>query len=526
MNGYSQAISVLSSRLSGRQIETSQTQPTEVSLLAVWLLPNFLTAVLVVTLLQVLFLSAGSPRLFHDSDTGWHVRNGESIVANASVPSKDDFSYTRAGEAWFSWEWLSDVALGTLHRLAGLPAIALTAAVVIAFTAVGSAQLALSLGGNLFLTAGATVVLLGVTSMHWLARPHLFSWILALVFLSVAEHERRQPTRTLYALPVVSILWTNMHGSFLLGPTILFVYALGEWVTQRNEEGNLFTSRYRFALTGLLSLLGTFINPYGWRLHQHIFSYLRNTYLMDHIQEFRSFDFHSSGALYVELFFATAVAGMIALARQRAYGPALLSLGMLHASLYSARHLPTAAVLLLPLSVAALTREAKRLPRLQGFIEYSDRLRAIDRQIYGVIPIALVLVFTLFGLNAHATAGHVGFDSGPFPVQAADFLETNDPERNGYVFATDQWGGYLIYRFAGRMKVFVDGRSDFYGQNLLEKYAQVTELKPGWESILKQYKVRFVLVPAGHALASALQLSSQWKQVYEDAVAVVYERRG
>src|SRR5262249_36573067 len=144
----------------------------------------------------------------------------------------------------------------------------------------------------------------------------------------------------------------------------------------------------RFALTALLCLAATFINPYGWRLHRHILTYLQNANLMDHIQEFRSFDFHSSGSLYVELFLAGAVVGTISLIRQRAYGPALLSLAMLHASLYSARHLPIAAVLLLPLCVAALTREAKSWPGLKRFMEYSERLRAIDRRIYGVTPIA------------------------------------------------------------------------------------------------------------------------------------------
>ena len=91
-------------------------------------------------------------------------------------------------------------------------------------------------------------------------------------------------------------------------------------------------------------------------MHAHILDYLRNTYLMDHISELRSFSFHAPGALYVELFLLAAVAGGFAMWRQRAYGPALLALALLHMSLYSARHLPTAAVVLLPLGVVALTR--------------------------------------------------------------------------------------------------------------------------------------------------------------------------
>jgi hypothetical protein len=526
MDGYAQAIYAVDPP------RRSKADIAEVTSLAVWLLPNFLTVVFAVTLLQVLFLSAGSPRLFHDSDTGWHVRNGEGILSGASVPRTDTFSYTRAGEPWFSWEWLSDAAFGASHRIAGLSGVALIAAAAIALTAYGTAHLTLSLGGNLFFTAAGTVLLLGVTSMHWLARPHVFSWVLALAFLSVAEHERCKSTRAIWALPAVAALWANMHPSFLLGPAILFIYAFGEWIARRNAG--------RFLAASLFSLLGTFINPYGWRLHEHVFAYLQSDYLMDHIEEFRSFSFHSVGALYVELFLAVAVLGTVALIRQRAFGPALLSLGMLHMSLYSARHLPTAAVLLLPLSIAALTREARARsasatarsrnswPGLKRFLVYSDRLRAIDQRIYGIVPIALVLVLTLFGVNALANHGRVRFDAGTFPVHAADFLEKKRFEHHeaGRVFATDQWGGYLIYRFGGRLKVFIDGRSDFYGQNLLETYAQVTAIKPGWDRVLKQYDVQFVLVPPESPLASVLQLRADWKRVYSDSVSALYERAG
>jgi hypothetical protein len=279
-------------------------------------------------------------------------------------------------------------------------------------------------------------------------------------------------------------------------------------------------------MASLASLLATFINPYGWRLHEHVLAYLQNDYLMDHIEEFRSFSFHSAGALYVEMFLVVAVLGAVALIRQRAFGPVLLSLGMLHMSLYSARHLPTAAVLLLPLSIAALTREAESWPGLKRFFKYSERLRAIDRRIYGIVPSAIVLVLALFGVNALAKAGRAAFDSGTFPVRAADYLEEKGlggPER---VFATDQWGGYLIYRFGGRLKVFIDGRSDFYGRNLLETYAQVIASKPGWDGVLNQYDIRFVLVPPDSPLAAVLRLKTDWKSVYSDRVSVLYERAG
>src|SRR3989442_13058779 len=129
MNGYSQVIHALGSP------PRFKDERAGINSLAVWLLPNLVGIVFAVTLFQVLFLSAGSPRLFHDSDTGWHVRNGEVILNSASVPRADRFSYTRNDQPWFAWEWLSDVMFGAVHRVAGRPGVALISALAIAVTA-------------------------------------------------------------------------------------------------------------------------------------------------------------------------------------------------------------------------------------------------------------------------------------------------------------------------------------------------------------------------------------------------------
>ena len=100
MNGYPQVIHPLD------PLPRFKDERAEINSLAVWLLPNLVGIVFTVTLLQVLFLSAGVPRLFHDSDTGWHVRNGEAILSTGAVPRGDRFSYTRDGSPWFAWEWL------------------------------------------------------------------------------------------------------------------------------------------------------------------------------------------------------------------------------------------------------------------------------------------------------------------------------------------------------------------------------------------------------------------------------------
>src|SRR6187399_2377454 len=103
------------------------------------LLPGFCTVVFAVALLNVLFFSQGAQGLLRDSDTGWHVLNGETILSTATLPRFDSFSYTRGDEPWFSWEWMSDVVFGVAHRISGLSGVALVAGFAIALTAWGAA---------------------------------------------------------------------------------------------------------------------------------------------------------------------------------------------------------------------------------------------------------------------------------------------------------------------------------------------------------------------------------------------------
>src|SRR5262245_31777746 len=149
MSGYPQAIRVLDSP------PRSHPGTAEVPLLVSALLPGFCAVVFAVALLHVLFLSEGAQGLFRDSDTGWHVLNGQAVLDTLTAPRVDNFSYTHNGRPWYAWEWFSDAVIGSAYRFAGLPGVAFLAAAAIALTAWGAARLTLSLGGNLFFTAAA-----------------------------------------------------------------------------------------------------------------------------------------------------------------------------------------------------------------------------------------------------------------------------------------------------------------------------------------------------------------------------------
>jgi len=116
------------------------------------------------------------------------------------------------------------------------------------------------------------------------------------------------------------------------------------------------------------------------------------------------------------------------------------------------------------------------------------------------------------------------FDAKRFPVQAAEVLvqkQVHEP-----VFSPDLWGGYLIYRLYPQLKVVVDDRHDLYGEEFLKDYLKTIRVEAGWDKLLNENHVNWILIPVGSSLSSILQEKPQWKIVHEDEVAILFYRAG
>jgi hypothetical protein len=115
------------------------------------------------------------------------------------------------------------------------------------------------------------------------------------------------------------------------------------------------------------------------------------------------------------------------------------------------------------------------------------------------------------------------FPSEGFPVtmihRHADLLES------GRVLTSDQWGDYLIYALYPQVKVFIDGRSDFYGEMLGQHYLHMLQGQYDWEDNLKRYGFNVALVPVEWPLASLLKRSANWKIVQDDHQCILFVRK-
>src|SRR5580658_9629080 len=163
-----------------------------------------------------IFVATGWKSLLGDGDTGWHIRTGQYILAHHAVPTQDLFSFSRAGAPWFAWEWLSDVLYAALFQVGGLKAIVLVSGLMIGLFATIVLRYTLWRGANPLLAVCTTMLATGAASMHFLARPHLFTLLLVPACFWVLEADRREKTRWLWALIPITALWTNLHGGFVI----------------------------------------------------------------------------------------------------------------------------------------------------------------------------------------------------------------------------------------------------------------------------------------------------------------------
>ena len=159
----------------------------------------------------------GVKTLLSDCDTGWHIRTGKWILAHGWVPTRDLFSFSRPGEPWFAWEWLSDVLFAKLNSAGGLQAVVLFSILLVSVTFM-LLYLVARRKANALVSIAVTMLAAAASSIHWLARPHLFTLLFLVLFYAALERVREGRTRLggvpyLAILPVATILWTNLLGS-------------------------------------------------------------------------------------------------------------------------------------------------------------------------------------------------------------------------------------------------------------------------------------------------------------------------
>ncbi len=454
-----------------------------------------------------------------DPDVWWHLRTGQLMVHNDSIFHTDPYSFTRFGQPWINHEWLSEVLLFGIYRLAGFGGL------IVAFAAVIAATLFLVFlrsPGRPYLAAIMTLWGALASSPTWGVRPQMLSLLLGSIFLVLLEASEQRPNILWWTAPLM-LLWANLHAGYPIGLALIALFFVGEGL-----EAATCPQPWQKSLPRLKRLAAAFVlctalvavNPNGIRLYWYPFQTLGSEAMHRFIHEWFSPDFHDPTYVPLLLMLLALIAGLALSPRRPRLRNLLLVLATIPAALRSMRHVPILVLVIVPV----LTEMALAWLQQRGVLRWSSKAHlglAARTLVFNLIVLLTFIVFTV--VRIREVVGHQAeTEAQHFPTAAAAFLQREHPPSpmmNHY-----NWGGYFIWKLYPQYRVFLDGRADVYGDALMTEFASCYYLKDDWRKSLEAWGIRTVVLPPDAPLITALRTSPKWRQIYGDSEAVILTR--
>lgn len=486
---------------------------------------------LVFVLLLILFM--GAARNVFDPDFWWHLKTGQYILETRSIPHTDIFSTVYFGREWVTHEWLSEAIIYAVYISLGIAGLVVTFALVVVAALwlayrrcservghPGVAGFALILGA---LAAGST----------WGARPQMFSFLFASIFISVlAAYSERKPVgqRIFWLVPLI-ILWVNMHAGFALGLVLIaltiMAIMLDHWLVEGDERAARLWPRVRpLCYLLILCTLAVSLNPSGARIYLYPFETLTSQAMMKYIQEWFSPDFHKLMFLPLAVLLLATFAAL-ALSKKRVRpGELLLLSATAYASLRSARNIPFFALIAMPL-LAEHSWNWITAQRWGNWLTLPEKREegssvalkmALNALLLIIIPVSLCVLRV-----TSVVASQSDSEAENFPVAAVEFMRRNELPQP--IFNEYAWGGYLIWKLYPDYRVYIDGRADVYGDRFLEEFLKTHDGIRNWRAPLDRYGIRTVMIEPAAPLTSLLREDTAWNKVFEDQQAVIFVKR-
>jgi len=470
-----------------------------------------------------------------DGDLALHLATGRYILEKKTIPLFDVFSHTMPGQPITQHEWLSTIIFAWLDSYFGLQSVVLLSALVIATTILLVFNFLKKSTQSLLISVFVSLLVMVTSMVHWLTRPHIFTFLLLVIWIIVLENFRTGKEKRWWLLPLVMLIWVNLHGGFIIGFISWILLGIGVFwdrIFYKSENESAFKDHFPkvYFLSVVLSFLASLLNPSGIFLWKRVISHVGNKYLADVTLEFQSPNFHDVHA-WPFLIYIGLLIFVLGLNKTRLKTWMLFSsAAWLLMGLFSARNIPLFAFATAPLFAEGLKNILNQVSVHNKFIQkinaMDKRLQNVDMQLKGffwqILIISLVIIGLIIGIRFDKEGKGYDFDPEVFPVEAVDWLVEHPQEGNMFNYFT--WGGYLQLRLWPEFKVFIDSKSDFYGEEFVRMYAQVIGIEEGWQEVLEEYKVSWAILPAEEAVARSLQSELGWKVIYEDETTKILKR--
>jgi hypothetical protein len=478
---------------------------------------NRLTLPRLVTALAFLGVFALALRTPADTDMYWHLATGQYITATRAVPTGDPFSWTMRGVPWVDVHWLSQVILSGVYQLAGFGGLALGVGLL---AVVACAFVWKQMSGGVFLRAAIILLAATTASPNLTPRSQLATFVfVAVVGYLLYLYKWRQIDR-LWWLPVIFVLWVNLHGGYIAGFMLLGAFIAGEGLSNLlNLAGREIVAWRRLGKVVIVTLVSgavLLLNPYTVAALQLPFKTVNIGVLQDFIQEWASPNFHQP-SLQPMLWMLLLTLAAIGFSRRRLDMTDAATLTLFAFITFLAqRNIGLFALICAPI----LSRHVSPI---------IERSRWGQRSLSKGVPIvngallclvaAAVVMYTI-GLLSPAAQSKA--EAKVLPVAAANWIDRNRPR--GPLFNSYNWGGYLLWRLGEEYPVYVDGRTDIYDDAFLRNFLAITLVSADYDQRLLKTGAQIVLIESGSVLDHFLARDAGWQETYRDELAVIYRR--
>lgn len=453
-----------------------------------------------------------------DQDVWWHLQTGKWIVEHGVLPSTDPFSTYGEGKPWIVYSWLFEVGMyGLVHRWGEIGVVLYTLVLTWLIAAVLHCVIAKRYGDFVGVSALLALSLTCLSKM-FTPRPWLLTILFCSITLEVVMSSREGNTsRWHWCLPLLYIVWANTHIQFIYGLALLGLAIVAPIIDSCLEPvtgsrpmmawGSL--SWRRLSILALLCILATLVTPYYAHLHSVVLLFAGQTGFGDIVQEMQAPPFRSLGDWSMLALFSLT---LIRLGWQRTWSSFEVLL-IFVASIAAFRGQRDVWFLVLgAITVLAPTKIG----------DVSERRFILSRG--WLIPITCLVSVGVIGILAHRELTNEKIRQNMekfYPVRAANFIESH-----GYIgplYNHFDWGGYLMWRLP-QLKVSMDGRGNVQGVDRVKRSIGTWNGGHYWSEDADLRTAEIVILRKELALASVLRLDSRFRLVYEDELAVVFNR--
>lgn len=483
------------------------------------------------TAMLAFFLLWGFLRPLDWDDLGWHIRVGNWILENRSIPHTNILVWTTPDHPFVTHEWLSEVIFALLDRAGGVRLLLVTRAVVFAAAIALLADAGRRAGAEPLTLAFVTLIAAWGLASQATLRPWLFTNFLVVLQIWILVRAERSG-RTPWELVPIYLVWVNLHGGFIEGLGIL-VFRLADRVWALPPAERVARAKPYAGLAAACTA-ACMANPHGPSILLFPLRYLfapedgTGIRLMkESITEWLPITFGSmDGKIWIALL-ALLVASLALAPASRRDSRTWLALALLALCLRETRHLAIAsalahAAIASSLLVAGAARIRTATTGFFGRLAVHSQLEAKPRT--GFVLVVLLIAVWLFAFWQRGPAFERRvMEARRYPLEAFAAVARLEPK---HLFHFYEYCGPLAWKGGERGRgqpLFVVGIHDAQPETLFSDYLRVVHRLDGWPEVLARWDVDVVLMPASHPLVGELR-SRSWAVAFEDRSAIVLQR--